>query len=90
MRPNVVWFGELLPVVALARAQDAFMAAQVALVIGTSSVVEPAASLALLTLENGGKVLEINPEQTSLSAFATWSLRSPASLALPALLKDWT
>ena len=89
MRPNVVWFGEYLPTVALARAQAAFAAAQVALVIGTSSVVEPAASLGLLTLENGGRLIEVNPDETPLSAWASVRLPASASQVLPALLEGW-
>ncbi|TSA82461.1 NAD-dependent deacylase [Deinococcus detaillensis] len=89
MRPNVVWFGEWLPPEALARAERAFEAADVALVIGTSSLVQPAADLALLTLENGGSIIEINPDVTPLSEWASVVLRSGASQALPDLLGGW-
>lgn len=89
MRPDVVWFGENLPRLALAQAEAAFTSAQVTLVIGTSSVVEPAASLALLTLDHGGTVIEINPEPTPLTPFAHFSLPLSASRALPALLEGW-
>lgn len=89
MRPNVVWFGEWLPPEALARAEEAFEAADLALVIGTSSLVQPAAGLALLTLESGGIVIEINPGVTPLSEWASVILRLRASQALPALLKGW-
>lgn len=83
MRPNVVWFGERLPEVALETATEAFMAAQVALVIGTSSVVEPAASLGRLALQRGVQVIEINPEPTPLSAHATFlQLAAAAGLEL--------
>ena len=57
--------------------------------IGTSSLVEPAASLALLTLDTGGTVIEINPEPTPLTPLATFSLPMSASQALPALLEGW-
>ncbi|AZI43271.1 NAD-dependent deacylase [Deinococcus psychrotolerans] len=87
MRPNVVWFSEWLPPEALARAEKAFEAADVALVIGTSSLVQPAAGLALLTLENGGSIIEINPDVTPLSEWASVVLRLKASQALPALLE---
>ena len=89
MRPNVVWFGEFLLEAVLFRAQQAFEKADVALIIGTSSLVQPAASLGLLTLENGGMVIEINPEKTPLSAFASLRLCQPASQALPELLEGW-
>ncbi len=89
MRPDVVWFGEPLPPLALARAEDAFEAAEVALVVGTSSLVQPAASLALLTLEHGGYVIELNPDETPLTRRASLSLKLPASQVLPALLEGW-
>ncbi len=90
MRPDVVWFGERLPPLALAQAEAAFSSAHIALVIGTSSLVEPAASLALLTLDTGGTVIEINPEPTPLTPLATFSLPMSASRALPALLEGWS
>ena len=57
--------------------------------IGTSSVVEPAASLALLTLDHGGTVIEINPEPTPLTPLADFALPMGAGRALPALLEGW-
>ncbi|WP_293912954.1 NAD-dependent deacylase [Deinococcus sp.] len=89
LRPNVVWFGEYLPSAALEASQLAFAQADLALVIGTSSLVEPAASLPLLTLRGGGAVTEINPDQTPISALVTLRLAGRASQVLPALLEDY-
>ena len=88
MRPNVVWFGEFLPEDALEAAQDAFAAADVALVIGTSGVVYPAAGLALETLRRGGTVIEVNPDETELTPYMSFSLREKASLGLAQLLGE--
>ena len=55
LRPNIVWFGECLPEAALEAAADAFAAADVALIIGTSGVVYPAAGLAFETLRRGAR-----------------------------------
>lgn len=88
MRPHIVWFGEFLPEDALEAAQRAFAEAEVALVIGTSSVVYPAAGLALETLQGGGVVIEINPESTELSRWATFSLRETASRGLEMLMAE--
>jgi NAD-dependent deacetylase len=88
LRPNVVWFGEYLPPAALEASQLAFAEADLALVIGTSSLVEPAASLPLLTLRAGGAVIEINPDRTPISALVTLHLAGKASTVLPALLED--
>lgn len=86
MRPNVVWFGEFLPEDALEAAQAAFAEADVALVVGTSGVVYPAAGLALGTLRQGGVVIEVNPEATEMTDLMTFSLRDTASRGLAALL----
>jgi NAD-dependent deacetylase len=85
-RPNVVWFGEALPTRALEEAIDAFGRAEAALVVGTSGLVEPAASLGRLAARQGAYVVEINPEPTPLSPLATLSLRAEALQGLATLL----
>lgn len=87
-RPNVVWFGEMLPQDAFQAGIDAFGRAEVALIIGTSAVVEPAASLGRLAAREGAFVIEINPEQTPLTPFATVSLRADAVTGMKQLLGD--
>jgi NAD-dependent deacetylase len=67
MRPGVVWFGEDLPQDVWRRAEQMMMAADMVLVVGTSGVVYPAASLPLRALENKTWVVEINPNETVLS-----------------------
>lgn len=88
LRPAVVWFGEMLPHAVLEEAFAAATRASVALVIGTSALVHPAASLPLVTLEAGGGVIEVNPEPSPLSATAAVSLRGPAGTILPCLLDE--
>ena len=87
-RPDVVWFGEALPVEAIERATTAAERADVCLVVGTSSLVYPAAGLPHLVLDQGGAVIEVNPEPTPLTSHATLSLREKAAAALPELLRD--
>jgi NAD-dependent deacetylase len=77
-RPGVVWFGEMLPPGALERAADAAGACNVMLVIGTSSVVYPAASLATLAKDAGATVIEINLEPTPLTGKADATLLGKA------------
>ena len=87
LRPDVVWFGESLSQESLV---VAFMAAEqcdLFLSIGTSALVQPAASLPLAALEQGVVVVEINPDTTPLSPRATHVLRGPAGQVLPALVK---
>ncbi len=86
MRPNVVWFGENLPRLTLEQAWAAFETCNVALVIGTSSLVEPAASLGRIAKENGAFLIEINPEVTPLSKHADLRISSSAVKGLAALL----
>jgi NAD-dependent deacetylase len=55
------------------------------LVVGTSALVQPAASLPLLAKQNGARLIEINPDDTPLSPYADETLRGPAGQILP----DW-
>jgi NAD-dependent deacetylase len=87
IRPDVVWFGEALPTEAWQRSVDAVTAADMAIVVGTSAIVYPAAGLPELALANGIPVIEVNPERTPLSDSASISLREPAATALPSLLQ---
>jgi NAD-dependent deacetylase len=84
-RPGVVWFGEPLGEV-WAEAEHAARTAQVFLIIGTSALVYPAASLAPIAQAAGARLIEINPEGTTLSAHADASLRGPAGEILPDLV----
>lgn len=86
LRPGVVWFGESLPAGAMERAAAAASAAQVLLVVGTSGVVYPAASLAPLAQRAGASVIVINPEPAA--GDVALQLTGSASLLLPALLRS--
>jgi NAD-dependent deacetylase len=88
LRPDVVWFGELLPEVAMARARDAALSADVFLSVGTSNLVEPAASLPWLAGRQGATVLVVN---TSAEGQRTGRhilhLLGSAARVLPALVR---
>jgi NAD-dependent deacetylase len=86
LRPHVVWFGEALDPGILADATAAARAAELMLVVGTSAVVEPAASLPRLARRAGAYVVEVNPEETPLSAICHEVHRGPAAELLPALV----
>lgn len=79
-RPQVVWFGESLPMREWNLAAQAAARAEVKLVVGTSAIVHPAASLAL---GDGAFVVEINPEETAISSDVDATFRSRASEILP-------
>ena len=85
-RPDVVWFGEALPAQAMEEAMNAAVLCDFCFSIGTTSQVQPAASLPLLALENGASVVEINPQQTPLSLHADCCLRTSASEALTSIM----
>lgn len=87
LRPDVVWFGEMLPADALARAEAAAEHCEVFLSIGTSAQVYPAAELPLRALSAGATVVEINPERTALTRHAHFSLPGAAGVVLPQLLQ---
>jgi len=87
LRPGVVWFGEALPERALAAAREALMRCDVMLVVGTSGVVQPAASFGAWAKENGAALLEVNLEPTPLSHAADVCLLGDASRLLPAILE---
>jgi NAD-dependent deacetylase len=89
LRPHVVWFGEALDPVHLERAVDASKQCNVMLVIGTSAVVQPAASLALLAGEGGARVVEVNLEATPYTHLLDLALHGKAGALVPQLLEGW-
>ena len=87
LRPDVVWFGEMLDPDVLSAADAAAARAEVCLVVGTSALVHPAASLPLRTRDRGGAIIEVNPEETPISDVAEVSLRGSAAGVVPSLLE---
>jgi len=84
-RPAVVWFGEMLPRGALERAWEAAARADVYLSVGTSSIVQPAASLIQIARQNGAYLIEVNPESTGASCICDAVVRAPSGVALPSI-----
>jgi len=87
LRPDIVWFGESLPPDAYAGAIAAARTCDVFLCVGTSTVVEPAASLPFMAIQSGARVIEVNPFPTPLTPNATISLAGAAGEILPKLTK---
>ena len=69
-KPDITFFGEMLPEKAFAAAQELAIRAKVMLVLGTSLTVFPAAGLPRLTLQAGGKVFIVNGQPTALDDYA--------------------
>jgi NAD-dependent deacetylase len=87
LRPDVVWFGETLPPEALAKAFEAAEQCDLFMTIGTSGLVQPAASLPVAALRWGAVTVEINPAATPLTAHMTYTLPGPAGQILPKLVE---
>ena len=86
LRPDVVWFGEMLNSATLEASFAAAASAQICLVVGTSAVVHPAAGVPVATLQAGGDLVEVNPTTTPLSGRARWTFRAPSGQVLPEIL----
>jgi NAD-dependent deacetylase len=86
LRPDVVWFGEALPAEALQAAWQAAADCNLFFSIGTSALVEPAASLPYVALRSGASLVEINPNSTPLSPHTRWLLAGTSAQILPALV----
>ncbi|AVH85041.1 hypothetical protein RsoM2USA_112 [Ralstonia phage RsoM2USA] len=85
-RPDVVWFGEMLDTKIVDAAINAFKNADVCLVIGTSSDVQPAASLPQWTSMMGRDIISINKRREDHNDYATVKLTGRASSVLGMIL----
>ncbi|MBO1516588.1 MULTISPECIES: SIR2 family NAD-dependent protein deacylase [Psychrobacter] len=89
IRPDIVWFGEALPVQAWQTAEEAAANCEVFISIGTSSLVYPAAGLAQLAKQNGAQVMEINPNPTP-NTIVDITFAEKAGVILPPLIEAIT
>jgi NAD-dependent deacetylase len=89
MRPGVVWFGEPLPAGELQRVETFLNrgACDVVIVAGTTATFGYILDWALRA-SRGGKLIEVNPEETPLSRLATQLVREPAATALPRIVNE--
>ena len=88
LRPDVVWFHESLPEQALNKAVAAAENCDLFFSIGTSALVQPAASLAHYARRSGAAIVEINLEPTPLTRNVDFVLRGPAAAILPTLVQQ--
>lgn len=87
LRPGVVWFGESLPQAEFKSASAAAREAEVFIVIGTSGVVEPAASLVRIAKDAGAFIISVDPNESMAARYADAVVRDTAAEALPKLLR---
>jgi NAD-dependent deacetylase len=91
MRPGVVWFGEQLSQNELQRVEN-FLdggACDIVIVAGTTATFDYIIDWALRGSRDGAELIEMNPEETPLSRFATRLVRKPAAVALPRLVAEF-
>ena len=87
LRPDVVWFGEMLPRDDLSTAMQAAQSCAIFFSIGTSALVQPAASLPYLAKRTGAIIVEVNTEVTLLTPSADYFFRGKSGEILPELVK---
>ena len=87
LRPDVVWFGEMLPEHDLSRAMHISQMTDAMLVIGTSGLVTPAATLPRVAKEYGAKIIEVNPDYSMITRYADVKLEGPSGEMLPKLVE---
>jgi NAD-dependent deacetylase len=83
----VVWFGESLPALAIVAAKRSARESDIFFSVGTSGLVEPAASLPYIALHSRAVVVEVNPGSTPLTPVATYVLAGPSGEVLPELVR---
>ena len=87
LRPNAVFFGEMIPQEALWRSRQVATDCDLMLVIGTSAVVQPAAMMPVIAKESGAKIIEINPERTMLTGdISDYLIKGPAGAVMNKIL----
>jgi NAD-dependent deacetylase len=87
LRPNVVWFGEMLPLDQLEAAKVASVECDVMMVIGTSGLVTPAADLPFYAKRSGAQIIEINPDHSMITRIADVKVSAPSGEAMPKILE---
>ena len=87
VKNDTVMFGEPIPQDALESCYREAQQADAVLLIGTSAVVYPAAEFPAIVYRRGGRLIEVNPQETPLSDACAAVLRAPSGEALPALLE---
>jgi len=86
LRPDVVWFGELLPQDVWQDAMNFASKCDLMIIAGTSLVVSPANTLPIYAKQNNATLIEINPENTSMSREMNLVIRNTSAESLPELV----
>lgn len=87
VRPDVVWFGEMLPPDAVSDAREVLQRTDVMLVIGTSGLVSPSAEMPGVAKAHGAFLIEVNPDTSMISRIADLKLEGPSGEILPRVVE---
>jgi NAD-dependent deacetylase len=87
IRPGVVWFGEGLPQAEWSAALEAARGCDVFMCVGTSALVQPAASLTQVAIDAGALTVQVNPNATPFDGAVDFTLKGAAGTVLPELLR---
>ncbi len=90
IRPDVVWFGEMLPERAINGAFEASTGAELFFSVGTSALVHPAASMPVTAKQNGAYLIEINLEPTPLTDYCDFYIHGKSGEILPQIIERLT
>ena len=89
LRPDAVFFGEMIPSEAMWRSRQVATDCDLMLVVGTSAVVQPAALMPVIAKESGAKIVEINPESTPLTAeISSYLIKGKAGDVMNRIIED--
>lgn len=88
MKPNVVLFGEMLPVSVMYEAEEESKSCDVMLVVGSSLEVAPAGDLPLIAHKQGARLIIVNKSATHVDAHATLVLHEDVAVALPKIVQE--
>lgn len=87
LKPNVILFGEQLPVREFQAAQRAARNCDLMVIIGSSLEVAPASDLPLMALRNGAKLIIINLQATTVDHDSTVTIQANCAEVLPAIVE---
>ena len=87
IRPDIVWFGEMLPQEVFAEGERKAEASDICFIVGTSAVVYPAAYIPLNAQRAGAYLVEININETEISGVCNYSLFGKAGEIMPQVLE---
>ena len=85
-RPNVVWFGEMILAQTVSACLDAIESCDVMLIVGTSAMVQPAASMGVAAKQRNKPVIELNLDPTPNTGLYDVTIQGKSGEVLPLIV----